>query len=369
MKTWFSQFLWFVFSSCALLWLMASPVSAQSPPSLMVQVSNGSVWLSITGDVGSACTIQWTTNLYDASNWQFLTNLTPVLNSPCVVTDAAASVTSRFYRAFAQQVPTEVVPRPNMVWISPGTFIMGSPASEAQRLLDETQHRVTLTKGFYVCKYMVTQGDFLALMGINPGYFTTQDAFGNPISPDLNRPVEQVSWYEATNYCAQLTQQEQAAGRLPSGWVYRLPTESEWEYACRAGTTSAFYYGRTLRGWMANFCGYYGYDAASGQFFDWNPNAVYLQKTTTVGSYQPNAWGLYDMHGNLWEWCQDLYGDYPAGSVTDPQGPPSGSGYVTRGGSWGSYGVDCRSARRGTYYKSGSDYNVGFRIVLAPGQP
>ena len=130
----------------------------------------------------------------------------------------------------------------NMVWIPPGTFVMGSPTNEAERDSDETQHTVTLTQGFYMGKYAVTQGEYLALMGSNPSYFTTHDYNGNPIRPDLNRPVEQVSWIDATNYCAHLTQQEQAAGRLPAGWVYRLPTESEWEYACRAGTTTAFHY-------------------------------------------------------------------------------------------------------------------------------
>ena len=150
-------------------------------------------------------------------------------------------------------VLTNVAPRPGLVWIAPGTFVMGSPASEKERRTDETQHTVTLTKGFYLGKYAVTQGAYLALMGSNPSYFTTRDWNGNAIPPDLNRPVEQVSWDDATNYCAHLTVQEQAAGRLPVGWVYRLPTESEREYACRAGTTTAFHYGNALHGGMANF--------------------------------------------------------------------------------------------------------------------
>ena len=145
---------------------------------------------------------------------------------------------------------------PNMAWIPCGTFVMGSPTSEAERNSDETQHTVTLTQGFYMGKYVVTQAEYLAVMGNNPSYFTTQDGNGNPIALDLNRPVELVSWDDATNYCAHLTQQEQAAGRLPAGWVYRLPTESEWEYACRAGTTTAFYCGSALRSGMANFNDY-----------------------------------------------------------------------------------------------------------------
>jgi formylglycine-generating enzyme required for sulfatase activity len=259
---------------------------------------------------------------------------------------------------------------PNMVWIPCGTFVMGSPTSEAERYSDETQHTVTLTQGFYMGKYAVTQGEYLALMGSNPSYFTTRDWNGNTIAPDLNRPVEQVSWIDATNYCAHLTQQEQAAGRLPSGWVYRLPTESEREYACRAGTTTAFHYGNALHGGMANFFDYYEYDASIGDIYVSNPAVPWLPRTTTVGSYQPNAWGLYDMHGNVWEWCQDWYGSYPTGSVTDPQGPSSGSDRVIRGGFWYGYARICRSAYRfNIFYPDYRDFGIGFRVVLAPGQP
>jgi formylglycine-generating enzyme required for sulfatase activity len=360
-----------LFAVCLGAGLLAGAGYAQSPPSLSVQMSNGLVRLRITGDVGSACTIQWASGLYGTNNWQFLTNLTPLSSSPYLVADTNVVTAPRFYRAFAQQVPTNVVPRPNMVWIPPGTFVMGSPTSEAEREAygrDETQHTVTLTKGFYMGKYAVTQGEYLALMGSNPSYFTTQDGNGNPISPDLNRPVEEVSWIDATNYCAHLTQQEQAAGRVPSGWVYRLPTESEREYACRAGTTTAFHYGNALHGGMVNFYDYQEYDASIGSIYVSNPAVPWLPRTTTVGSYQPNAWGLYDVHGNVSEWCRDWYGTYPTGSVTDPQGATSGSGRVLRGGGWGDRGGYCRSARR-----SDGDPSlrriVGFRVVLAPGQP
>jgi formylglycine-generating enzyme required for sulfatase activity len=266
-------------------------------------------------------------------------------------------------------VVTNVAPRPGLVWIAPGTFVMGSPASEKERWTDETQHTVTLTKGFYLGKYAVTQGEYLALMGSNPSYFTTRDWNGNAIPPDLNRPVERVSWDEATNYCAHLTVQEQAAGRLPAGWVYRLPTESEREYACRAGMTTAFHYGNGLHGGMANFYNYYEYDAAIGDIYVASPSVPWLPRTTAVGSYQPNAWGLHDMHGNVWEWCRDWYGSYPTGNVTDPQGAPSGSGRVFRGGGWYFYAGHCRSAFR--FYDAPSDRvsAVGFRVVLAPGQP
>jgi len=256
---------------------------------------------------------------------------------------------------------------PNMAWIPCGTFVMGSPASEAERGDDETQHTVTLSTGFYMGKYLVTQADYLAVMGNNPSWFTTQDLNGNPIPVDLSRPVENVSWDDATAYCAQLTAQEQAAGRLSAGWVYRLPTESEWEYACRAGTTTAFYCGSALRSGMANFYGHEEYDASVGDIY--NPSGIYLVCTTPVGSYQPNAWGLYDMAGNVWEWCRDWYGTYPIGSVTDPAGPTSGSLRVIRGGNWNNGANGCRSARRINDNPAGRNSRVGFRVVLAPGQP
>ena len=353
---------------CLGVGLLAWAGYAQSPPTLSVQVSNRSVRLRIAGEVGSACTIQWASNLYGANNWQFLTNLTPLSSSPYVVADTNAVTAPRFYRAFAQQVRTNVVTT-NMVWIPPGTFVMGSPTNEAERSSEETQHTVTLTQGFYMGKYAVTQGEYLALMGSNPSVFTTRDTRGNSISPDLNRPVEMVSWDEATNYCAYLTQQEQASWRLPVGWVYRLPTESEWEYACRAGTTTAFNFGSAIYGGMENFYDYYEYDASIGDILVSNPAVPWLPRMTTVGSYQPNAWGLYDMHGNLWEWCRDWYDTYPTGSVTDPQGSPSGSWKVIRGGEWGADGGECRSAFRGGVPPSWRGDNSGFRVVLAPGQP
>ena len=182
--------------------------------------------------------------------------------------------------------------------------------------------------------------------------------------------METVSWSDEMNYCGQLTQQEQAAGRLPGGWVYRLPTESEWEYACRAGTTTAFHYGNALRNGMANFYTYCEYDAGVGSIITNTTGIGYLGRTTAVGSYQPNAWGLYDMHGNVWEWCRDWYGTYPTGSVSDPQGPDSGSICVLLGGGgWRTHGRYCRSAYRYYFYPSDRYTDIGFRVVLAPGQP
>jgi len=344
------------------LWLalLAIFVSAQcaypqTAPQITVQLSNGIAHLNIIGDVGSDCTIQSVTNL--SQNWQFVTNLT-LLSSPFLLVDAAGPGTDqRFYRLYAQQVPTNVLVT-NMVWISPGTFTMGSTNTEAERGSDETQHKVTLTKGFFMGKYPVTQSEYQAVTGSNPSYFT-----GNS-----NLPVEQVSWIDATNYCAKLNQRELAAGRLPAGWIYRLPTESEWEYSCRAGTTTAFHYGSALHGGMANFYSYSEYEAALGTILVTNPIG-YVGQTTVVGSYQPNEWGLYDMHGNVWEHCQDWYGSYPDGSVSDPQGPSTGTNRVMRGGSWLGSGVQARSGRRDYRVPSNLGYRIGFRVVLSPGQP
>jgi len=146
-----------------------------------------------------------------------------------------------------------------------------------------------------------------------------------------------------------------------------LPTESEWECACRAGTTTAFHYGSALRSGGANFDGRYEYDATVGE--NYNAIGVYLGQTTAVGGYEPNGLGLHDMHGNVWEWCRDWYGAYPGGGVTDPPGAASGSYRVFRGGSWNASGRLCRSACRNGYYPSYKYAYVGFRVVLAQGQP
>jgi formylglycine-generating enzyme required for sulfatase activity len=352
--------------------LLAWAGYAQSPPSLSVQVSNGSVRLRIAGDVGSACTIQWASNLYGANNWQFLTNLTPLSSSPYLVADTNVVSAPRFYRAFAQQVPTNVVTT-NMVWIPPGTFVMGSPASETERdVTNETQHTVTISRGFWMGKYLVTQGDYVAVVGSNPSYFrngidgTNNGGTGGTITNELIHPVDGVSWYDASNYCALRTQQERAGGLIPINYAYLLPTESEWEYACRAGTMTAFYLGSGLHSGQASFLGQEEYDASVGTIY--NPSGIWLGITTPVGSYPANPWGLYDMIGNLPEWCQDWFDVYPGGSVIDPQGPASGLDRVLRGaGYWFQLGVTCRSAARGSH-----DPSIGviaFRVVLAPGQP
>jgi len=207
------------------------------------------------------------------------------------------------------------------------------------------QTDVIISRGFWMGKYETTQGEYLAVMGYNPSAFTG----------DANRPVEQVRWFDATNYCGRLTGREQAAGRIPTNCVYRLPTEAEWEYACRGWTSDRrFSYGDDPG--YTNLTDYAWYDANSGT-------------TSPVGQKLPNPWGLYDMHGNVWEWCQDWYGAYPGGMVVDPQWPPAGSYRLYRGGGWDGDGLVCRSACRVGDYPGSSYNDVGFRAVLAPSQP
>jgi len=224
-----------------------------------------------------------------------------------------------------------------MAYIRPGTFTMGSPASESGRSSDEgPQTQVTLTEGYWLGKTEVTQAQWEALMESIPSKF---------MGPD--RPVEQVFWSDAMEFCRKLTERERSAGRLPEGYEYTLPTEAQWEYACRAGTT-----------------GQYGGDGNLDDMGWYRQNSG--NTTHPVGQKQANAWGLYDMHGNVWEWCLDWYGNYPGGSVRDPTGPASGTGRVGRGGGWGSYAIGCRSAFRSGGV-SGYRFNgLGFRLALAP---
>ncbi|MBR5977526.1 MAG: formylglycine-generating enzyme family protein, partial [Verrucomicrobia bacterium] len=251
----------------------------------------------------------------------------------------------------------------DMIRIEPGTFMMGSPEDELGRQDDEVQHQVTLTQGYWLGKYEVTQAQYEAVMGKNPSCYKGADL-----------PVEQVSWNDAVKFCEWLTAQERAAGRLPEGYEYTLPTEAQWEYACRAGTTTAFNNGTNIPTMLQRTdrpcpnldpLAWYGYN--SGEY---NSAGNYTGngKTFPVGQKQPNAWGLYDMHGNVWEWCLDRYGSYPSSAVTDPKGPATGSGRVMRGGSWYFFAYYCRSA-----YRYGSDpgrngSNYGFRVALSPVQ-
>ena len=232
-----------------------------------------------------------------------------------------------------------------MIYCPPGEFMMGSPATEEGRGDDETQHRVRLTKGFWLGKYPVTQGQWQSVMGRNPSKFTGDDVL----------PVEWVSW----NDCKRFIKKVKSSVKQQLGGDARFPTEAEWEYACRAGTTTAYFWGNALNGDRANCDGRKPCGTKT--------KGPYLKKTTPVGRYAPNPWGFHDMHGNVFEWCNDWAGCYPTGSVTDPIGPARGDRRVLRGGGWGSYARYCRSASCGGYFPGCCNGDFGFRLCCSAG--
>jgi len=237
--------------------------------------------------------------------------------------------------------------------IPAGTFLMGSPAGGREEVFvdfmkgefkrrnmgeyDETQHRVTLTKPFHMGIHQVTQAQYEAVMGTNPSSFKSTS----------NLPVECVSWDDAVEFCKRLS--------AKTGRNVRLPTEAEWEYACRAGTMSPFHFGETISTDQANYNGndIYG-NGVKGEF---------RKKTTPVGSFPANAWGLFDMHGNVSEWCADWLGPYDTTQATDPQGATNGTNRVLRGGSWVSIPNLCRSAFRFFCPPDSIMFFCGFRVV------
>jgi formylglycine-generating enzyme required for sulfatase activity len=240
--------------------------------------------------------------------------------------------------AEAKSVAPHVIPdlKLELLWVPAGTFTMGSANEEPMRNKAEgPRMEVTLTKGFWLGKTEVTQAQYEAITGTNPSTFT---------AAGKDAPVERVSWLDATAYCRKLTERERAAGRLPEGYVFTLPTEAQWEYACRAGTTDAYAGEPESMAWCSG-----------------NSNAT----THPVATKRPNAWGFYDMSGNVLEWCRDWYGDYPGGAVTDPTGPSRGYYRIARGGSWRMDARVGRSAARSGGSPARLDYTLGFRLALA----
>jgi sulfatase modifying factor 1 len=224
-----------------------------------------------------------------------------------------------------------------MLWVNPGTFTMGqSDISSAAPV-----HDVTLSKGFYLGKYEVTQAQYQSVMTGNTDSLSATPS--TRYNGNANRPVETVSWDDIQIFLSRLNAQQ--SGNIPAGWSYVLPTEAEWEYACRAGTTTAYSWGATIATSNANY-------SSSG-----------LSQTSDAGNYAANPWGFFDMHGNVWEWTADRYGTYSSGAQTDPTGAASGSGRVLRGGSWSYAGAGLRSAIRGGNTPSDRlSSTFGFRV-------
>ena len=226
----------------------------------------------------------------------------------------------------------------DMVAIPGGSFVMGSPSTEAGRRNDEGPQRTVNISPFFMGKYEVTQEQWEAVMGNNPS-----------LRKGAKRPVESVNWNEAVEFCRKLSQK--------TGKTYRLPSEAEWEYACRAGTTTPFHFGETITPDLVNYDGRYPYGSA--------PKGLYRYEQTDVGSFPPNAFGLYDMHGNVYEWCSDKWHDNYSGAPTDGSSWETGDGYrVMRGGDWNDNAVDCRGAVRHRYWAGAHGWDRGFRVAL-----
>ena len=355
-KAGFSAFLRSLSVLCLAVWAVAPRAVAQTAAGLGIQLYAG---LSITGAVGTVYQIQYVTDLAETNNasaWRCLEFLQLPASSYLWTDKSAPATARRFYRAVQAGVPT------NMAFIPPGTFRMGSPTNEVDRLENEgAQTAVTISRGFWMGMHEVTQGEYESVMGSNPSWFNgDRTSVGGPnYGLDTNRPVESVNWYDATAYCAALTQRDRVVGRIPTNAVYRLPTEAEWEYACRGWTSTRFNHGDDPG--YTNLTAYAWYGDNSGG------------TTHPVGRKLPNPWGLYDMHGNVQEWCLDWWSEtLPGGVIINPEGPATGLNRVVRGGSWSPwYGLAsfCRSAYRVDGDPAGRPAYTGFRVLLSPGQP
>jgi uncharacterized protein (TIGR02996 family) len=241
--------------------------------------------------------------------------------------------------------------------VPPGSFWMGSPEDEAEREAEELLHRVTLTRGFWMGVTPVTQGQWQAVMGNNPSYFSRtgygKDEVAGVSDDDLSRfPVEMVSWEDSQAFCAKLS--EGLPGRIT------LPTEAEWEYACRAGTRTPFHFGAVSNGTQANCNG--------GRPYGTEEPGPHLDRPTVVGSFSPNAWGLFDCHGQVWEWCEDWYDKryYSRSEGVDPKGSLNGIDRVLRGGSFYFESWHCRAAGRDWHGPGRRINDIGFRVCFRP---
>lgn len=304
------------------------------PPSLALELVPK---LTVTGTPGTLAEIQWSSGVDASANWQSWTNV-PVGPFGAILVDLAPGSATRFYRAVTASIPA--VPS-GFVWIPPGTFQMGSPTTEVSRLGYEDLHTVTLTHGFWICDHVVTQGEYFQVMG---------DKLSTPYVTNL--PVVTISRDNAQAYVAQLTFSESQSGHLANGYAYRLPTEAEWEYAARAGTQTRFYWFDDPQFVQAsNYC---WYSQNSGGM------------THPVRTKIPNAFGLYDMAGNVFQWCSDWYANYDLSISVDPTGPQIATPYgVARGGSFNSPASQCRCAARIPVTYGAGNGESGIRVVLS----
>ena len=236
-----------------------------------------------------------------------------------------------------------------LCWCPAGKFMMGSPRSEPERRPDEDQVEVTLTKGFWMAKFEVTQGQWKQVIGELPGSLTEQLPDGSEF------PVGNVNFAEAEAFCRKLTEVGHQSGKLPMVWEFRLPTEAQWEYACRAGTRTATSFGDKLSSTQANF---------KGKPYNGAEPGPSLGRAAKVGSYPPNPWGLHDMHGNTFEWCRDWYHSKLPGGVDPDLYLATASSRVRRGGCWMDDGWPCRSVFRLRFEPERRYDHIGFRVVI-----
>ena len=233
------------------------------------------------------------------------------------------------------ELPADVVM--TFAWCPAGSFRMGGTI----QIDEQPIHKVTLTNGFYMGIYPVTQAQWRAVMGTDPSHFK-----------GANRPVESVTWHQCNEFCMKLS------GLIKGQVTVLLPSEAEWEYACRAGTTTEYHFGNVLNTDLANYDGSYS--------FNNSPKGKCRKETTDVGTFPANSWGLYDVHGNVWEWCRDAKRTYTADDQIDPDGQPNNDTFVLRGGSWRYSPGYCRAAYRSRNTPSYSGCNCGFRVMFPP---
>lgn len=251
-----------------------------------------------------------------------------------------------------------------LIPIKSDSFKMGSPKNEKGHQKDEIQREVTITKLFHISSTEITQKQWHDLMGTTFSDLINQQRGPAGRGAKLNskasaegpkQPMCFVNWHDAIAFCEKLTTAEQKSGNLSTNQHYTLPTEAQWEFACRAGTTTAFSVGNIFTSDNANFYGKLPYGTQE--------QGVFLEKTTPVSSFKSNPWGLYDMHGNVYEWCFDWYSETPKDQV-DPTGPEQGDGRIIRGGAWDRKALSCRSAYRYSRDPNRRSHNIGFRVVL-----